>query len=286
MKIVTVLPFLCLGRVSVAQSIRRKRTPFKQAKSAKTIDQPPVLHPSVSSSFVFPDLEHAESLEQIEALEQNFNISLIEEPSLDPIVNTDLTIEALDVPLSVPCLNSDTYLFNNETRKNCKWIRNKETRRQRLCENSEVRLNCPQSCGLCCDDDPDFNFTIKNVIPKTCNWISEDSLNQQFCDKYRNGRMVRDACPKSCNFCRRYIPIQHTDTNEEYGGSVEGIFVASSPPTRTDCEDNKNYTTPFQGDCGCDLVAGTDCDLWRVFLNETQMSDLYENCPVSCGVCG
>lgn len=279
MKIVYILAFFILCRVSVARSIRLKKSPKK--KSTKATYQPPDLRPSVSTSFVFPDVEHAESLEQIEAIQQSFNDSSIEKPDLDSI-----TIEGFDVPLSAPCLNSDKYLFKHEPGKTCKWIRNKENRRQRLCKNPEVRFNCPQSCGLCCDDDPNYNFTVRNVITKTCDWIAEDTLNERFCDKFRNGRMVRDACPRSCNFCPRFIPPSPPDSSEENVGSVEGIFIESPLLSRPVCEDNTNYTTPFQGSCGCDLVAGTDCTLWSVFLNDVQMSELYENCPVSCGLCG
>ena len=290
MKIARILPLVILAKASVARSLRRKKTQLKQSpnkKNAETVNPLPVLQPSVSSSFILPDLEHAESLEQIEAFQQTLTESSIEEPGLVSAITIDSSIEGFDLPLSVPCLNSDTYLFNDEPGKTCKWIRNKEYRRQSLCTKSEVRSNCPQSCGLCCDDDPNYNYTIKNVVPKTCEWITEDSLNQQFCNKYRNGRMVRDGCSKSCNFCQSYIPLSTIDTSEEYFGvSIEGISTTSSSLHGPVCEDNANYTTPFQGGCGCDLVAGTDCNLWSVFLNDSQMSELYENCPVSCGVCG
>lgn len=62
--------------------------------------------------------------------------------------------------------------------------------------------------------------------------------------------------------------------------------VASSKPTgfpSIECKDNPLYR-PFDGICGCNLFIGTDCTRWEYLLNSTEVEELYENCPVSCGI--
>ena len=58
------------------------------------------------------------------------------------------------------CLNNLNYRYDGNDAKSCQWIRNRgDTNRQRLCQDSNVVANCPESCGCCCDDDDNFTFT-------------------------------------------------------------------------------------------------------------------------------
>lgn len=235
------------------------------------------LQQNMSVNVLFPNLKHLESLADVEHLRKGLD---------QPIVSTDFRSEALDHGLPKPCLNNSTFAFNNEVRKTCRWIRTNEARRQRLCKNSYVRLNCPQSCGLCCEDDPEYFFITKNSTRRTCDWIGEKELQQRFCDRRKNGRMVRDACPLTCNFCLPKVALPNiTVSNEPSNSSVEAINTLSSAPSQVICQDNPLYNAPFQGDCGCNLVVGTNCSLWSVFLSDFQVAELFENCPVSCGTC-
>jgi tetratricopeptide (TPR) repeat protein len=111
-----------------------------------------------------------------------------------------------------PCLNSDSYEYTyidtegSEKPLSCSNIRYKakEERRKVLCLKDEVRLNCPQSCGLCCSDLPLYNFTIAGGIIVTCESLSNSQdLKEKFCDKYRSGMNVKNGCPVACNNCRK-----------------------------------------------------------------------------------
>lgn len=98
------------------------------------------------------------------------------------------------------CLNNPNFHLPWQTDQNCRWIRWKEDRRLLYCQSEVVRENCPQACGLCCDDDPAFSFKTANVGDVTCEWISINKKKwdvrvENYCDKYLNDidRTVRDG---------------------------------------------------------------------------------------------
>lgn len=71
------------------------------------------------------------------------------------------------------CLNDYEYRQNDVDKRSCAWIRNVESRRQKNCEDFEVKFHCPQTCGLCCEDDPDFKFQTDSGQKRTCQWLSK-----------------------------------------------------------------------------------------------------------------
>ena len=68
------------------------------------------------------------------------------------------------------CVFSDAK-YRNTKGKSCQWVRNKPVRRQNQCAREEVRVNCPQSCGLCCMDDPFYSFTTNMVKERDRTWL-------------------------------------------------------------------------------------------------------------------
>ena len=125
------------------------------------------------------------------------------------------------------CENDDQYTFTSvwsgdkERRKSltCRQLRNKKARRVANCRVDEVRLKCPQSCGICCEDDPTYTFKLKdNETFQGCAWLTENKKQKKkrfnkYCTKNNRqgtlhssgGTTVRDACPVSCNFCKAAI---------------------------------------------------------------------------------
>ena len=95
--------------------------------------------------------------------------------------------------------NPDFHLPWHQTDHHCKWIRWKEHRRLLYCQSDIVRQNCPQACGLCCDDDPAYSFMTDEVGKKEdCEWISTNNKNiferaENYCDKFYDDRTVRDG---------------------------------------------------------------------------------------------
>ena len=112
-----------------------------------------------------------------------------------------------------PCVNSEDFFFNDE-KETCQWIRFKEERRNEYCQYQTVRVNCPLSCGLCCENDDAYTFTAKfgkGGKTKDCDWLGKKEKRQEkYCGEkddgdefgeFQNGKMIRDACPKSCKYC-------------------------------------------------------------------------------------
>jgi hypothetical protein len=99
------------------------------------------------------------------------------------------------------CKNNPDWKWFNSPKVDCKWIRNKEERRKDFCtRNAEVPRECPQACGVCCEDDEDYAVDRKKT--QTCAWIKEKGWRREkYCPLYKNGRNVKDACPKACKEC-------------------------------------------------------------------------------------
>ena len=126
------------------------------------------------------------------------------------------------------CVNNPDFRHGQKKKRSCRQIRNKESRRIHLCRKESIRNACPQTCGLCCENDDTYEFKLKNsdkmvdcrFITKTKNPWKKLKRFQTFCtDKplYNfGGRTVRDACPSSCGFCKTsyadFITQQPTGT--------------------------------------------------------------------------
>lgn len=111
----------------------------------------------------------------------------------------------LHTATSSPCLNNEAYKYSSSN-QTCDWIRWNEGRRQDLCQLEEIRSNCPQSCGLCCDDDPFFEFSDGSSITRNCTWIEEFSMHE-YCDRRRNNTTVKFRCPLACDICKTEVHI-------------------------------------------------------------------------------
>ena len=127
---------------------------------------------------------------------------------------------ALSIQVLSICVNNANFTYVSLTddgnpQKNCKQIRNKEERRVAMCPIAEVNDACRQTCGACCEDDAAYHFKLKEIKKSVgCDWITKNSKKKEirfnkYCTKNNtqgklhtwNGRSVRDACPKSCDFC-------------------------------------------------------------------------------------
>ncbi len=104
------------------------------------------------------------------------------------------------------CLNDQDYKYNDGGKlRPCSNIRINEARRQTLCLLDEVIDSCPQTCGVCCEDDPDFEFPLDN-LDKTqdCAWITlnnVDTRRERYCgmNKRVGPTSIRNMCPLACD---------------------------------------------------------------------------------------
>lgn len=116
-------------------------------------------------------------------------------------------------PTSLPpptsnCYNDqDFVLFDRLT---CSGLKRSEYNRQKYCSTKEdVRKACPVTCGLCCSDDDSYAFTKPNSVDElSCSDLVDSELNQiKYCDRFKNGIMVKNACRRSCNNCMTEVAI-------------------------------------------------------------------------------
>ena len=110
------------------------------------------------------------------------------------------------------CKNDSTFKFIREgTTRGCGWIRKQsDDIRQGVCQNSDIRSQCKVSCGICCEDDPDYFFVI-NDHPRYCPWFGKKPIRiNTYCGRksYLNGAQVRNVCPKACNNCPSFISLE------------------------------------------------------------------------------
>lgn len=245
-------------------------------------------------------------------------INATQEPSF---VSDELNPKSFVETAPPSCVNNATFTFMENPKMSCRWIRWKEIRRTVLCKNADVRSNCPQTCGLCCEDDPTYNFRLPSFQSFNCASIASESDGaENVCNIFSNGRMIRDGCPFICNFCQVYVPLQVLPSSlpsqssansleptidkmtppENYDLIIERLYTGWSPtpsPTSVssslnrvssldmDCKDNDFYQNPLGGNCGCSLFEATDCAKWDIFLSDAEVSTLLMNCPQACGIC-
>jgi len=133
-------------------------------------------------------------------------------PSSDPSIILSLTPTSKPITGDGHCHNSDSYRYEDDDKKSCRWIGYKQDRRTNYCKYDEVLNNCPISCRTCCEDNPHYTFYVKSELVG-CSWVSNqprhpDHEEGDFCDRFKNGRMVRDACPKACQVCEDPSDVQ------------------------------------------------------------------------------
>ena len=168
------------------------------------------------------------------------------------------------------CLNNPD--FEISLGRGCQWIRNKEERRVEICESDDVvREECPQTCGLCCENDPDYEFFADNGDVKDCEWIEKKEGRTRYCPTFNNGEMVQNMCPVACNFCQVFVPPIDAPTPPP--------ICQPAPPPQI-CMDNPSYN--IEGiENGC---------LWLREEEDRRISycqnaDVRQNCEYSCGDC-
>lgn len=105
------------------------------------------------------------------------------------------------------CENDLTYYADNDPNLTCLKIGEDEFRRNRYCRQQEVKDKCPQTCGICCRDDKSWKFTTYLGTRKRCAWMKGERIRKnRYCEKVRNGRLMKLACPVTCDFC--FNPVQ------------------------------------------------------------------------------
>ena len=165
--------------------------------------------------------------------------------------------------LQESCIDDDTFFSVKKSKETCKWIGSREDRVLSFCQEESVRTSCPQVCGLCCHDVPDYKFQLNRDggIEKKCKWLSHKADRQQ---RYCSGATT-DMCPASCGTCPPPVLV------------ADPVFP-DFPSSK--CIDNKYYSMGGRKRT-CHWM-GLNDERRRLFcLND----EVQENCPFSCGLC-
>jgi hypothetical protein len=167
------------------------------------------------------------------------------------------------------CYNDMNFTFEGLT---CHTVRVRESKRQKYCQMEAFSNACPISCGVCCVDDQTFQLNSRANINKNCAWIGAKTKRKKaLCDEFRNKKNVRDACPKTCDYCTEYVPIN---------------FEPSPAPGETDptkekpCLNSRAFRHENDDMKTCSWIADND----RTSLCSTSM-EVREQCPQTCGIC-
>lgn len=212
------------------------------------------------------------------------------------------------------CINSRTFReFYANRDRSCQNIRVLPERQQAMCAIERVATNCPQTCGVCCIDEPTHEFELLDENEMvSCSWLAgNDARKAAYCDIWRSGRMTRDACPFSCSFCQPGLlgksptlpPVVTTTTPTR--APVKGqtpvptkaptslpTSTPTKPPTQQPTMSSSMPTIVCANDYNYS-VAGKPTDAncqWVGETNDRRQEECvkpatFNNCPVTCGVC-
>lgn len=100
------------------------------------------------------------------------------------------------------CKNNSEFRYQNVSKKSCKWIANKETRRTKLCKKDAAKIGCPISCGSCCADDKTFKVRIGTKQRKCAYIARRPSRITKYCAK----ASIKSSCAQTCDYC--FDPVQ------------------------------------------------------------------------------
>ena len=111
------------------------------------------------------------------------------------------------------CKNDSTFSFTHEgTTRGCGWVRKQsDDIRQVVCQIRDIRSQCKVSCGVCCEDDPDY-FSVIDDHQRYCPWFGKKPIRiNTYCEEkfYLNGAQVRNVCPKACENCPNFISLEN-----------------------------------------------------------------------------
>lgn len=162
------------------------------------------------------------------------------------------------------CVDDPVFYHKYEMRT-CSFIDEIQWKRDKYCKFGEVYENCPRTCGACCEDSTEdqFSFTVRNEA-RSCWWIAQKSARKRlYCSNSVSGGIISDFCPDACGICR---------TNE--------IQPTSSPVAVCSNDDDWNFFN--NEDITCKWIRNTEARRQEYCAKGSVVTD---NCPQSCGLC-
>lgn len=233
-------------------------------------------------------------------------------PSFQPTGRLSLLPSALPSMTAFPTLSPTEFVCkNNESfeydLRTCQKIALSDDRLQ-VCTNSEVERNCPIACGVCCEDDETYLFRTNSGKIKSCAWIAKDTQRLKYCNDFRSGKMVRVACPATCNYCPphnvgspfnvislqpshlespSYNPSDEPSAKSPTSAPNVGFsttLVNGPSSTSLVCKNNHSFSYqawPGGKFRGCSNIGNKENRRVRL----CQVDEVQDNCPITCGFC-
>ena len=148
------------------------------------------------------------------------------------IIEEEADVEVLEVYVEMPYVPPEVVCVDRvgkfrminfkKSKRNFSWLtknRKRVTiRKENYCSKAQVKTLCQKTCDFCeCKDDPNFTFPLfKDFYQPSashvadCAWLTKNKWRTEtrinnYCKwsgKGFQGGAVRDACAKSCGFCK------------------------------------------------------------------------------------
>lgn len=109
-----------------------------------------------------------------------------------------------DVPSNMPTIACKDYPdeFGASGKLTCAQIRKYKTqKREKKCQSSKIYDFCRVTCGICCEDDPTYEFEYKDRI-HDCAWLATENTPSKIakiCEE--KGKTLQYGCIKTCEEC-------------------------------------------------------------------------------------
>ena len=214
------------------------------------------------------------------------------------------------------CANDPNFRITYKGKeRTCQHIRLKEKYRDTLCRVQRIKKACPQTCGLCCEDDVDFTFRDVKKKERNCDWLSKGNKDRrnEYCDLKAPLVKIRNSCPVACNYCAK--PVEMCSNSRKFRVKHQGITMKCANVQQNEsrrqelcsfkavkeecphacgscCEDDDTYTFPLSHrdkTVDCKWISSSKnkhitrkakyCN--RVFNG----SMVRKKCPLACNFC-
>ena len=216
----------------------------------------------------------------------DFCFEKVDAPTASPSVSTAPTTSApTEAPITAEfiqrtiaaCEDNSLFRYENEDRKTCDWIGMDEIRRQALCSEEEVQLECPSACRLCCKTDEDFTFQNPSGKMKGCKWLKTEIRQARYCPMINSAALIENKCPFECGICKRTeapsISVSPTQSPTSKAYMRTNIMLT--------CSDSPTFLWKEEEGKTCDWIGESQSRMDKLCDREkVQLA-----CPQSCKLC-
>eukprot|EP00979_Chaetoceros_neogracilis_P011256 scaffold2727_cov275-Chaetoceros_neogracile.AAC.27 len=201
------------------------------------------------------------------------------------------------------CEDDDAFVVKTEV-KDCAWLASQtDTKKEQKCRTYSIQDACQVTCETCMENvthRPSQEPSISPTIVISLSPSREPSFRPTTVDSLSPSRVPSFRPTTVDSLSPSQVPttlLTSSSPSESTMNEVSGTPSAETTladcgtptknpnnPTKTQCKDDPYYDSPFGINCGCELFKGTNCSDWSALLNATQVQNIWDSCPVSCGV--